>query len=39
MAMASDITIVEVKEIIDGSLDPNRIIVPSIFVNYIVKGE
>lgn len=39
MAAACDITIVEVKEIVDGCLDPNRIIVPSIFVNYIVKAE
>ncbi|WP_295157953.1 CoA transferase subunit A [uncultured Brachyspira sp.] len=38
MAMACDITIVEVKEMIDGSLDPNNIIVPSIFVDYIVKA-
>ncbi|MCZ9840428.1 CoA transferase subunit A [Brachyspira hyodysenteriae] len=39
MAMASEITIVEVKEIIDGYLDPNQIIVPSVFVNYMVKAE
>ncbi|MEI0702477.1 CoA transferase subunit A [Brachyspira intermedia] len=39
MAMATETTIVEVKEIIDGFLDPNQIIVPSIFVNYIVKAE
>lgn len=39
MAMASEITIVEVKEIVDGCLDPNQIIVPSIFVNYMVKAE
>ncbi|MEI0550433.1 CoA transferase subunit A [Brachyspira intermedia] len=39
MAMASEITIVEVKEIVDGYLDPNQIIVPSIFVNYMVKAE
>lgn len=39
MAMASEITIVEVKEIVDGFLNPNQIIVPSIFVNYIVKAE
>ncbi|MCZ9893312.1 CoA transferase subunit A [Brachyspira hyodysenteriae] len=39
MAMASEITIVEVKEIVDGCLDPNQIVVPSIFVNYIVKAE
>lgn len=38
MATASNITIVEAKEIVDGSLDPNNIIVPSIFVDYIVDG-
>lgn len=39
MATACDITIVEVKEIVDGCLDPNVIKVPSIFVNYMVKAE
>ncbi|WP_295159765.1 CoA transferase subunit A [uncultured Brachyspira sp.] len=39
MAMACKTTIAEVKEIVDGCLDPNNIIVPSIFVNYIVKAE
>lgn len=39
MAMATETTIVEVKEMIDGFLDPNQIIVPSIFVDYIVKAE
>lgn len=39
MAMACEITIAEVKEIVDGCLDPNNIVVPSIFVNYMVKAE
>jgi len=39
MPTACTTTIVEVKEIIDGALDPNHVIVPSIFVDYIVKGE
>lgn len=39
MATACDITIAEVKEIVDGCLDPNVIKVPSIFVNYMVKAE
>lgn len=38
MAGASKITIVEAKKIVD-MLDPDSIEVPSIFVDYIVKGE
>ena len=39
MPTACKTTIVEAKEIIDGYLDPNDIVVSSIFVDYIVKGE
>lgn len=40
MAMAADIVIVEAEEIVEvGELDPNDVMTPSIFVNYIVKGE
>lgn len=38
MPMAADLVIVEADEIIDGCLDPNEIVVPGIFVDYIVKG-
>jgi len=37
MATAADTVIVEADEYIDGYLDPNEIIIPSIFVDYIVK--
>ncbi|RKQ35898.1 3-oxoacid CoA-transferase subunit A [Oceanobacillus halophilus] len=39
MAMAADITIVEVDEIVEvGKLDPEEIITPFIFVDVVVKG-
>lgn len=39
MAMAADCTVVEADEIVEvGSLDPNFIHTPHIFVNMIVKG-
>ncbi|MBC2851822.1 CoA transferase subunit A [Cetobacterium sp. 8H] len=38
MATAADIVIVEADEIVEGSLDPNEIVIPGIFVDYIVKG-
>ncbi len=39
MAMAGKITIAEVDEIVEtGELDPETIITPGIFVNYIVKS-
>lgn len=40
MAAAAKVTIVEVGEILEvGELDPNQIITPGIFVDYIVRGE
>lgn len=38
MATAADIVIVEAEEIIDGCLDPNEVVIPGIFIDYIVKG-
>ncbi len=38
MATAADTVIVEADEIIEGHLDPNEIVVPGIYVDYIVKG-
>ena len=40
MAMAGKITIAEVEELVPvGSLDPNQIHTPGIFVQRILKGE
>ena len=40
MAMAADVVIVEAEELVDaGQLDPNCVMTPGIFVDYIVKGE
>ena len=40
MAKAAKITIVEVEEIVDvGTLDPDSIHLPGIFVDRIIKGE
>ncbi|HDR4601878.1 MULTISPECIES: acetate CoA-transferase subunit alpha [Bacillus] len=40
VAMAGDITIVEAEEIVPlGSLDPEEIVVPGVFVNYIVPSK
>lgn len=38
MATAGKTVIVEAEEIIDGYLDPDEIIIPSIFVDFIVQG-
>lgn len=38
MATAADIVIVEAEEIIEGSLDPNEIVIPGIFIDHIVQG-
>ena len=38
MATAADTVIVEAEEIIDGCLDPNEVVIPGIFIDYIVKG-
>ena len=37
MAQAAKVTIVQAQKVVE-SLDPNHVIVPSIFVNYIVEG-
>jgi acetate CoA/acetoacetate CoA-transferase alpha subunit len=38
--MAGDITIAEVEEIVEvGQLDPDEIVTPGVFVNYIVPTE
>ncbi|SET27449.1 butyryl-CoA:acetoacetate CoA-transferase alpha subunit [Natronincola peptidivorans] len=40
MATAADIVIVEAEEIVEiGEIDPNNVVTPGIFVDYIVKGE
>jgi acetate CoA/acetoacetate CoA-transferase alpha subunit len=40
VAMAGDITIAEVEEIVEvGELDPDEIVTPGVFVNYIVPTE
>jgi 3-oxoacid CoA-transferase A subunit len=40
MAMAGKITIVEVDEIVEtGELDPEQIVTPAVFVNYIVMSK
>lgn len=40
MAMAADVTIAQVTEIVElGELDPEHIITPSIFVQHVVKTE
>lgn len=39
MAAAADITIVETESVVEvGELDPNDVVTPGIFVNYIVDG-
>lgn len=40
MAMAADLVIVEAEEIVEvGEIDPNDVMTPGIFVDYIVGGE
>lgn len=40
MARAGKITIVEAEEIVEvGELDPEQVVVPHLFVDFIVKGE
>ncbi|MGL5190347.1 MAG: CoA transferase subunit A [Cetobacterium sp.] len=39
MATAADIVIVEADEIMEGCLDPNEVVIPGIFIDYVVKGE
>jgi acetate CoA/acetoacetate CoA-transferase alpha subunit len=40
MAMSADVVIVEAEKVVDvGELDPNYVMTPGIFVDYIVTGE
>ena len=40
MAMAADLVIVEAEKIVEvGEIDPNDVVTPSIFVDYVVGGE
>ncbi|WP_278287327.1 acetate CoA-transferase subunit alpha [Caloranaerobacter ferrireducens] len=40
MAMAADLVIVEAEEVVEvGEIDPNDVMTPGIFVDYIVRGE
>ncbi len=39
MATAADIVIVEAEEFIDGYLDPNEVVIPGLFIDYIVKTK
>lgn len=40
MATAADVVIVEACELVEvGEIDPNNVMTPGIFVDYIVKGE
>lgn len=36
MALAADLVIVEVEEILDAALNPNEIIIPATCVDYII---
>jgi len=40
IAMAADVVIVEAEKVVEiGELDPNNVVTPGIFVDYIVRGE
>ena len=39
MAMAADLVIVEVEQVLDSALDPNRVVVPFVAVDYIVDSS
>ena len=40
MATAADVVIVDAEEFIDGYLDPNEVVIPGVFVDYIIiKGK
>lgn len=39
MAMAADLVIVEVEQVLDTALDPNRVVVPYVAVDYIVDSS
>lgn len=38
MATASEIVIVEADEIIEGAMDPKEIIVPGVYIDYVIQG-
>jgi len=39
MASAADITIVEAEKVVElGEMDPNHVITPGVFINYIIDG-
>ena len=38
MPMAADVVIVEAENICEEPLDPNNVVVPGIFIDYIVAG-
>ncbi len=39
MAMAADLVIVEVEEILDKPLNPNSVVVPGVVVDYVIDGR
>ena len=39
MATAADVVIVEAEEFVDGYLDPNEVVIPGLFIDYIVKQK
>ena len=40
MAMAADVVIVEAEKLVEaGELDPDLVMTPGLFVDYIVKGD
>lgn len=39
MAMAADIVVVEVEELLDEPLNPNHVIIPGVVVDYIVESK
>ncbi len=39
MAAAGNIVIVEADEYIDGNLDPNEVVIPGIFIDYIIRAD
>lgn len=39
MATAGKIVIIEAQQYIDGNLDPNEIVIPGIFIDYIIRAD
>lgn len=40
MATAAEVVIVEAEELVEvGEIDPNEVMTPNIFVDYIIGGE